>query len=299
MIRKTGLLDRIAFNKTIKIKEQAIKIPVILGLSCDLSETWMISLLSYLLTKKEGAFLDVGVNLGQTLIKVKGIESKRKYIGFEPNSTCVFYVKELIKKNQFQDCTIVPVGLFTEDSVLSLECISDSEVDSAASLIKDFRKNRVIHRKILVPVFRFQNIVSILNIDEIGIIKIDVEGAELEVVKSLYPVFNDYRPIVLLEVLPVYSNENTMRKERQEELEQIFEELNYLFLRVDKTDKNAFIGLKKIKNIGIHSDLNQCDYVVIPSEFAPKIQDILEESTNNLALWTDRHVRQKKTPQTQ
>ena len=281
LIKKTGLLDRIAFSKTIKIKEQKIKIPVILGSSCDLSETWMISLLSYLLTKKEGAFLDVGVNLGQTLIKVKGIEPKRKYIGFEPNSTCVFYVKKLINNNQFQDCTIVPVGLFTEDSVLSLECISDSEVDPAASLIKNFRKNRVVYHKILVPAFRFQSIASILNIDEIGIIKIDVEGAELEVVKSLYPVFNDYRPIVLLEVLPVYSNENTMRKERQEELERIFDELNYLFLRVDKTNKNAFIGLRKIKNIGIHSDLNQCDYVVIPNEFAPKIQDIVKESAKN------------------
>lgn len=270
-IKKTGLRDRVVFSKTIKIQDRKIKIPVILGLSCKLTETWMISLLNNILKQKEGAFLDIGVNLGQTLIKVKGIELKREYIGFEPNPTCVFYTKELIKNNKFENCTILPVGLFTEDNVLSLECINNTEVDSAASLIKNLRHSIIQHR-IPVPVFRFQTIANILNIDKISIVKIDVEGAELEVVKSLYSVFNDYRPIVILEVLPVYSNEKKMRKERQEELEQLFCELNYLFFRVDKSANNTYIGLKKIKEIGIHSDLNQCDYVVIPNELENELE---------------------------
>lgn len=286
LIRKVGLLNYITFSEIIKINDQNIKIPVIVGLSCDLTETWMISLLKHLLKEKEGAFLDVGINLGQTLIKVKGVDPKRKFIGFEPNPTCVFYVKELIKKNQFEDCTIFPVGLFTEDSVMLLECINDTEVDSAGSLIKNFRSGRVIYHKIPVPVFRFQSITSLLNVDKIGIVKIDVEGAELEVVKSLYQLFNIHRAIILLEVLPVYSNENTMREERQEELERIFDELNYSLFRVDKS-KNTFIGLKKIENIGIHSDLNQCDYVVIPNELVARIQNIIKEEPANKPVGED------------
>lgn len=271
LIKKTGLLNRVVFSKTIKIQDRKIKIPVILGLSCKLTETWMISLLKHIFKQKQGAFLDIGVNLGQTLIKVKGLELNREYIGFEPNPTCVFYTKELIKNNKFENCTILPVGLFTEDNVLSLECINNTEVDSAASLIKNLRHSIIQHR-IPVPVFRFQTIANILKLDKIGIVKIDVEGAELEVVKSLYSVFNDYRPIVILEVLPVYSNEKKMRKERQEELEQLFCELNYLFFRVDKSANNTYIGLKKIKEIGIHSDLNQCDYVVIPNELENELE---------------------------
>ena len=241
----------------------------------------MISLLSNLFKKWEGAFLDIGVNLGQTLIKVKGVESKRKYIGFEPNPTCVFYVKELIKKNQFEDCTIFPVGLSTEDSILLLECTNNAEVDSAASLIKNFRPSRIIYHRIPIPVFRYQSITNMLNVDEIGIVKIDVEGSELEVVKTLYSVFENCRPIVLLEVLPIYSEENIRRKERQEELERIFEELNYWFFRVVKSAENSFIELERIKNIGIHSNLNQCDYVVVPNELVARIQDIVNKSFNN------------------
>ena len=242
--QKTEVLNQLTVGKTVEINHQTIEIPVIAGLSCDLTETWMLSILEQLFQEQEGVFLDVGINLGQTLIKVKGIDLERKYIGFEPNPTCVFYVKELIKENQFKDCTIFPVGLFTEDTVLLLECIGDTEVDSAASLIQNFRPDHIIQRRIPVPVFRFQTIANMLDLDKVGIVKIDVEGAELEVVKSLHQLLDTQRPIVLLEVLPVYSNENMMRKERQEELEQIFNELKYCLFRVDKSN-DAFVGLKR------------------------------------------------------
>lgn len=284
LMNKFDLLKNVIFGKTIKIKGQKIKIPVILELSCNLTETWMIGVLEKLLTERKGAFLDIGVNLGQTLVKVKGIELGRKYIGFEPNSACVFYVKQLIKDNKFEDCTILPVGLFTEDNVLSLECINNTEVDSSASLIKDFRPDRVIYYKILVPVFRFQSIAKLLNIDEVGIVKIDVEGAELEVVQSLYQVFRDDRPFVLLEILPIYSSENLTRRERQEELERIFNELSYVFFRVEKTVDGTFMSLKRIEKIEVHSDLSRCDYVVVPHELVANIQNMMEEPAKNLVV---------------
>ncbi|BAZ37331.1 methyltransferase [Calothrix sp. NIES-4101] len=286
LMRKTGILKNLIFRRKINIKGKKINIPVILELSCQLSETWMIELLEKILPEKEGVFLDIGVNLGQTLIKVKSIEPTRKYIGFEPNSVCVFYVKHLIKNNQFENCTLLPVGLFTEDSILSLESINDSEVDAAASIIKNFRPNQIIRHQTFVPVFCFENIANILDIDKIGIVKIDVEGAELEVIKSLQVVIHHDRPIFILEVLPVYSNENKARKERQEELERIFNLASYSFFRVSKTREGNFINCKPIDSIGIHSDLNQCDYLVVPSEFTGKMQGVLQEAVAERLLAT-------------
>jgi FkbM family methyltransferase len=272
--RKMRLQKYVNSSKVIKVHDQIIEVPVILGLSCDLTETWMIDLLRHLLKQKKGTFFDVGVNLGQTLIKLKGVDPTRKYLGFEPNPTCVFYVQQLIKKNKFEDCMIMPFGLFIEDKILFLECINDNEVDSAASLIKDFRPDHTVYHRIPVPVFRFQSMGNILGSDKVGVVKIDVEGAELEVVKSLREVFEAHRPITLLEVLPVYSSENLMRQERQEELEGIFNELNYSFFRVIKDD-HKFIGLKEIEKIGVHSDLNQCDFVVLPNELVAIVQDLV------------------------
>lgn len=96
----------------------------------------------------------------------------------------------------------------------------------------------------------------------VGIVKIDVEGAELEVVKSLLNLIERDKPIILIEVLPVHSDENAFRKDRQEELEKIFT----VILRVEKTRANTYSGLRHVEKIGIHSDLTQCDYVVVTNE---------------------------------
>lgn len=265
----------------IEIQDQTIKIPVISDMSCTLTEGWMVRLLETLLKQKDGVFLDVGVNLGQTLIKVKAIAPTITYVGFEPNPACVFYVKELIKINQFENCTLIPVGLFTEDTILSLECIYDNPVDSAASLIKDFRPDRTVYHTIAVPVFLFQTVAKTVAIAPIGIVKIDVEGAELEVVQSLYQTLHDSRPIVLLEVLPVYSDQNRMRQARQTELEHLFKQLNYVFFRVTKTVEDGFIGLQTIDAIGIHADLTRCDYVVMPKESIGTLEAMIVTELGN------------------
>lgn len=99
-----------------------------------------------------------------------------------------------------------------------------------------------------------------------------MEGAELEVVKSLLDLIKRDRPIILVEILPVYSAANTFRMDRQDELEQIFADAGYVALRVEKTPTVAYAGLKPVKKIGIHSDLTLCDYVVLPREQLAEVQ---------------------------
>jgi len=98
----------------------------------------------------------------------------------------------------------------------------------------------------------------------VGIIKIDAEGAELEVVRSLLELIRRDRPILLLEVLPVGSDKNTFLKSRQDEVEEIFSNIGYEILRVEKTASDTYRGLKRVVKIGVHSDLTQCDYVIVP-----------------------------------
>ena len=225
----------------------------------------MIDLLANVLQKRSGAFLDVGVNVGQTLAKVKALDPDREYIGFEPNPTCVSYVQNLINANAFKNCTLIPVGLFSKDCVLSLDFYSDHPEDSSACMVDNFRPDNKIYSRAFVPVFQFNSLTSILTEKSVGIVKIDVEGAELEVVKSLLDLIRRDKPIILIELLPVYSVDNTFRKDRQDELEQIFADIDYAILRVEKTASNTYAGLNRIDEIEIHSDLSRCDYVILPS----------------------------------
>lgn len=259
-------LRRVNFSRKISINGVEISIPSIWGITCEESEPWMTDLLGKVLQEQHGAFLDVGVNVGQTLIKVKALDQHREYIGFEPNPGCAFYVQELIKQNKFENCTLLPVGLFIEDGVLSLDMFSDDVTDSSASLINNFRPDHKIHSRVFVPVFRFDSLEKFASRESIGIVKIDVEGAELEVVKSLLKIIQRDKPLILLEILPVYSDKNSFRMDRQDELEKIFADTGYAIYRVEKTSADTYSGLKRVEKIGIHSDLTQCDYVIVPNE---------------------------------
>lgn len=255
------------FNLIGKIQLNGIefKIPVIrtLGLgNIYMSEPWMISLLKKI-DLKDGQFIDVGVNIGQTLLKLKSVNNDIEYIGFEPNPTCVFYSNELIAVNQFKNTTIVPVGIADVNGVLKLNFYSSNNSDPSASIIENFRPDQVIKFSQYIPVNRVDNISKNVELKNIEAIKIDVEGAEMEVIESLKNLIAENQPFILIEILPVYSAENTFRIERQQRIETILKELDYLIYRVIKKD-NKFEALQQIESIGIHKDLDACDYVFMP-----------------------------------
>jgi FkbM family methyltransferase len=278
LINKSGLCSLFNLTVTKKFHGKTVRIPIIKGFGLDnltMSEIWMLDLLKYLLKLKSGMFIDVGVNIGQTLIKLKCVNREIRYIGFEPNPACVFYANELIKENKFLNCTLLPVALFTVNDILELELFCESEMDSSASLINNFRPTQNIYRTQYTPAFTFEHIAQTIRISEIGIIKIDVEGAELEVIKSLQKAISSHRPPIVIEILPVYRWDNKTRKDRQDKIEKILCDLNYSIFRVMKTKNGAFDGLLELSTLGVHSDLNQCDYVFVPFELKAELNALI------------------------
>lgn len=276
-------LTKINYSKKFLINGARIRIPSIQGIACDMTEGWMVELLVNLKKCRPGAFLDVGVNVGQTLIKVKAIDPDGDYFGLEPNPVCVNYLQSLIKLNDFKGCTIVPVGIFNRDCILTLDLFSDNAADAMASLVEDFRPMHKVFSRVLVPVFQFESIKHILGSKSFGILKIDVEGAELEVVKSLSELIYRDQPAVIIELLPVHSNDNLFRLDRQEELERLLVDMGYSIFRVGKALGGAYAGLSAVEKIGVHSDLTQCDYVLIPTAQIHNFQSAVHHTRKNAA----------------
>ena len=61
--------------------------------------SWKTDLIKRLVSPDDGAFIDVGANVGQTLLDILSSHPTAQYIGFEPNPSCVFYLQSLIKLN--------------------------------------------------------------------------------------------------------------------------------------------------------------------------------------------------------
>jgi len=250
----------------INVNEKVVQIPIHKGLgyaNLRNAEPWMLELLRKL-GGEEKILLDAGMNVGQTLIAWKTLFPQATYIGFEPNKLCVNYVNGLISKNSFSHCNVEPYGISTETGTTELFMLPKDKGDSTASIIKEFRPDdgRISFKISTTKLSDF----DYTNFD---IAKVDVEGAELEVIQSVLEVRND--AVFICEILPVYSTEHKSRLERQEKIEKILKENNYSLFRIIK---DMPLQLEELTEIGIHSELELCDYIFVPQT---KKQEVLSK----------------------
>jgi FkbM family methyltransferase len=163
-------------------------------------ELWLDAACRAVFRCREGAFLDVGANVGQTMLKVLALDRARQYVGFEPQVSCSSVVQRFIDDNDLRNCTILPLGLFTENRIVKIQ-LNSGEYDSTASLIEHFRPNTFYKSHRYVCVRRGDDVVAELNLPSIAAVKIDVEGAELEVVEGLINTIRRDQPFIIFEVL--------------------------------------------------------------------------------------------------
>lgn len=266
-LRKLGILRRLNLRWRSRTRGLPQVIPLLGGVGIEHFydyEPWMPSLLSSLGLGPGQTFLDIGVNLGQTLLSFKSVYPDLPYVGFEPNPLCVSYTRELTLANSFGDVRLYPAGIGERASVGMLDVFDESDVGASASVILGFRPDS--GRQQPVCLLGFTEVDPVLSTLDVGAIKIDVEGAELEVLKTLLPLLRKQRPPVLLEVLPTYDGQEQSRVHRQRDLGDLLSLANYKIFRVLKGQRNEFKGLEGLAEFDHHRRMDWCDYVCRYSE---------------------------------
>ena len=107
---------------------------------------------------------------------------------------------------------------------------------------------------------------KVLDPGPIGIVKIDTEGAESEILNAMRDTIATHQPWIVTEVLPPYKAENTARIARQNVIETLLNELDYRILRIGKSAGGRLSGLSKIEGFGVHADIAMSDYVFVPAQ---------------------------------
>ncbi|MBX2816147.1 MAG: FkbM family methyltransferase [Saprospiraceae bacterium] len=268
VLNKLGILSGLNFNFSMRVNGTRFLIPLRGGSGLSHLyqwEPWMITVLKQVLPASEGLFVDVGANLGQTLVNVKSIDPNRPYIGFEPNAACLYYLEHLIDANNLIDTKVLPVGLAQATGVATLSLYNPASTDGAGSIVPDFRPSNKIYGQKLVPVFKSSDLPSDWCHGKMGILKIDIEGAEYEALAQLENIISRDRPIIIIEILPVYRPENADRLERQHKIEALLQRIRYIMYRVH-TKSWKLQELHKITSIGVHDQLSDCNYVFAPIE---------------------------------
>lgn len=163
---------------------------------------WHVGFYRRVLANRPGAFVDGGMNLGQTLLSVRAVDPDRPFIGFEPNPKCVAYLERLVEVNAIQGATVVPMGLSDQTGLRKLYFPPEDSANPAATLIENLRPQSAGYASRVIAVGSFDDVAPDLDAGPIGFIKIDVEGHELEALRGMARTVSRDRPIALVEVLP-------------------------------------------------------------------------------------------------
>ena len=274
---RAGLLQHFNFDLRKKLKGKNFVLPIADGIGYQnlvSTEPWATELYKKILANFEGCFIDVGVNNGQTILKIASINPKQQYIGFEPNPVCYNYSRKLIKKNKLTSFSLIPIGLHYENKIVEL--FHDTEFASGASMLSNFRVKKERYNQVQnVSVMAGDKVLDEKNVSAISIIKADVEGVELEVMMGLRQSLLKFRPSVLLEILPVYnatSENGKFRKERQDKLINLMHQIDYKMMLVNEKEGT----LTQLNSIEVHGDMNKTNYLFVHASKISKLKTLFQ-----------------------
>ncbi|MBL8824744.1 MAG: FkbM family methyltransferase [Planctomycetia bacterium] len=277
------LLKGLFKDLNIKVGTRQIKVPLvdIAGLHLlHWTENWKTQLMSHALNQRVGAVLDIGVNVGQTLLDYLSVQKPAaRYFGFEPNAYAVAYVMQLIRMNQLSDIHLVPIGLSNSAGVVSLSMETSSSVFASDASITEYQRPDRQLTHMYIPCFRFDDIRQSVGIPQVAFVKIDVEGAELEVLQGMTEVLKNDRPLITCEVLhrdpkyPIDAYQKTINA-----MQQLLVSHSYHLLHVVKTGEQ--FQLKRVENFSdkilkVPDVYTECDYLFVPADHDWKLQQWL------------------------
>jgi FkbM family methyltransferase len=144
--------------------------------------------------------IDIGANVGQSLIQYRSLYPDAEYIGFEPNPVSSSMIVRLIAMNGLQRCKVFTVGIGPEFRSQELLIDANRLDDPTATVVPDCHGEVASRVALPIIMFPLQHLLPDLKLSPNTLIKIDVEGFEVDVLESLGDLA-DHRPTIVSEVL--------------------------------------------------------------------------------------------------
>jgi len=150
----------------------------------------------------KGIFVDIGANIGKYTIMV-GKKIKGKVVAIEPEKRNFEILKTNVKLNNLNNIILINSACFSKNGQKKFFL---DEIGTEASSF--YQEKMQGSKTIMVQTKKLDNILNESNIKQVDLIKIDVEGAEADVLKGAINTLKKYHPRIIFEAW----NENYLKK---------------------------------------------------------------------------------------
>jgi len=238
---------------------------------------WKTQAIAAILAHHPGTLIDVGANVGQTLLDFLKAPERSSYLGFEPNLTCYQHLAAFISANGLDQCRVFPAGLGDKNGIANLYRLG-GEVDSGGTTVKELRPRDQVTADACC-IFRLDDLGDLAAGAEIALIKIDTEGSELEVLRGMEVTIRASQPWILCEVLHRdEAAEPEPYRQRCAGLMRVLGELGYRVQRAvhDETRIDALEDVSEFPNrVWTADSIRLCDYLFVPASDLSQTREVL------------------------
>jgi FkbM family methyltransferase len=140
--------------------------------------------------------VDLGANEGLYVLKMKENSPNAKIIAVEPNPEAFRILKKNVETNNLSDVILVNSAVSSKNGKVNFEIIKGSTEVGALKLYEKF-ENRGEIRKISVTSITLEKLFNMFNLNKIDLLKMDVEGTELEILKSAESILPKIKKVVV------------------------------------------------------------------------------------------------------
>jgi FkbM family methyltransferase len=149
--------------------------------------------------------LDVGANIGYyALLAASMVEGRGQVHAFEPAPEVFRSLRQNVDLNHFRSLKINEMAVSDLDGELRLFVPLDLAARTNASLVEGFVENV---RPVNVPSVRLDTYCEANQIERVDLLRVDVEGAEVAVLRGIGTLLQSCQPDIVCEVLPPYAQE--------------------------------------------------------------------------------------------
>ncbi len=153
--------------------------------------------------KKDFVIIDVGANIGLMALQFARAASSGKVIAFEPDPDNLTKLRKNISLNTLVNLTVVPCGLGAFSETVKLYMV-DSTNPGMNRVLKNANEKFPFHE---INIVKLDDEISERNIARVDLIKIDVEGYEMNVLKGALRTIQQFKPLLFIEVDDQYLKE--------------------------------------------------------------------------------------------
>lgn len=150
-------------------------------------------------------FIDVGANIGVFTLLMAQQVPQGKVIAFEPSPVNYASIVENTKLNQLDNVIALNCGLSDTPGELPLYVADEEQTQTNcnATLLKG---GVFTHLAGMVELRVLDEVLPTLNIERVDLMKIDTEGAELQVLRGARQTLEQYRPSIVIEINQMFND---------------------------------------------------------------------------------------------